>query len=105
MKLVSDPNTFTCLIIEIGVGGLRGGMRKDPKPRTLREMIQAGENHLPPEELSRKPSADASKPSPHGEAEVMVSEICDSILHRLNEPEQPRRNEEHRRTKHDANPQ
>lgn len=80
-------------------------MRKDPKPRTLREMIQAGENQLPPGELSRKLSADTPKPPLHGEAELMVSEICDSILHRLNQPEQPRRNQEYRRTKHDANPQ
>jgi hypothetical protein len=80
-------------------------MDKDRKSRTLREMIQAGENQLPPEEVSHKLSADTPKPLPHGEAELMVSEICDSILHRLNEPEQPRRNQEHRRTKHEANPQ
>ena len=80
-------------------------MNKNSKRRTLREMIQAGENQLPRGELSGKLSADTPKRLSHGEAELRVSEICDSILHRLDQPEQPTRDQERRRAKLDGNPQ
>jgi len=80
-------------------------MSKNSKRRTLREMIQAGENELPRGELSDKLSADTPKRPLHGEAEHRVSEICDSMLHRLNQPEQPSRDQERRRAKLDADPQ
>ena len=63
-------------------------MGKDPKPRTIREMIEAEENRLPRGVLGRKLSGGNPKRMLQGEAELMVSEICDSILHRLNQSEQ-----------------
>jgi hypothetical protein len=105
MILASGPNTSTRLIIEIGLEGVCGDMRKAAKPRKLREMIEAAENQLPRGALNDKLGADAPKRLLQGEAERMVGEICDSILHRLNQPEQPSRNQEHRRPKLDANPQ
>ena len=101
---MSAPNTSTPLIIEIGRGGLCGGMGK-AKPRKLREMIQTEESQLPRGVQIGKGKADAPKRPLQGAPEVMVSEICDSILNRLNQPEQPSRNQERRKTKLDANSQ
>jgi hypothetical protein len=92
-------------MIEIGREGLCGCMGKAAKPRKLREMIQPAENQFPRDVLNGKLTTDAPKRLLQGEAEVMVSEICDSILHRLNQPERPNGNQEHRRLKLDANPQ
>jgi hypothetical protein len=78
-------------------------MGKDPKPRTIRQMIEAEESRLPHGVLGRKLSGDTHKRLLQGEAELMVSEICDSILHRLNQSEQ--RTQSHGRLKVDSNPQ
>lgn len=64
-------------------------MGKIAKTRKLREMIQPAENQLPRDVLNGKLTTDVPKRPLQGEAEIMVSEICDSILHRLNKPEQP----------------
>ena len=105
MTPVSVPNTSTTLIIEIERGGLCDGMGKVAKPRKLREMIQPAENQLLHDVLNGKLTTDAPKRPLQGKAEVMVSEICDSILHRLNQPERPSRIQERRRPKLDATPQ
>ena len=75
------------------------------KPRKLREMIQAEETQQPSGGQISKQRADATKRPLQGAPEVMVSEICDSILDRLNQPEQPSRNQERRKTKLDENSQ
>ena len=72
-------------------------MGKVAKTRKLREMIHPAENQLPRDVLNGKLTTDAPKPLLQGAAEVMVSEICDSILHRLSKPEQSSRNRERRR--------
>lgn len=101
---MSVPNTSTPLIIEIGRGGLCDGMGKT-KPRKLREMIQAEESRQPRAVQIGKGKADTPKRPLQGAPEVMVSEICDSILNRLNQPEQLSRNQERRKTKLDENSQ
>ena len=102
---MSVPNTSTTLIIEIERGGVCDGMGKVAKTRKLREMIHPAENQLHRDLLNDKLTTDEPKRPLQGQAESMVSEICDSILHRLNPPGQPSRNREHRRPKLDANPQ
>ena len=47
-------------------------------------MTKAGEGRLPNADLGPKIASDLVRPLP-GDAELMVGEICDSILHRLNQ--------------------
>jgi hypothetical protein len=63
-------------------------MGKDPKPRIKRGIIEAGERQSPDEVTGPTIANDIPVRVLPGEAELVVSEICDSILHRLNQSEQ-----------------
>ena len=76
-------------------------MGKDRKPRTDRGMTKAEEGQLLHADLGPKIASDPVRLLP-GDAELLVSGICDSILHRLNQFGQRARS--HGRVKVESDP-
>ena len=79
------------------------GMGKDRKPRTKRGMMKAGEGQLPGEAPGPKIASDTPVRLLPGDAELVVSEICDSILHRLNQSDQRARSHGRLKVESDQN--